>query len=183
MCDRVLALHRGHKDTGYRSGVWVIDCDPALTVSPCVSVDKGNTIAIIVRVEPSGNPQANAGPESPKKGTLTTVQHQLSSVAAAGGVANGVGAAAASGPSGLSASSTAAQATTTSTPANVAGQNGGGLEATSSPPTTTTQRNNSPSQIPTSSAAEMTMAPTATTTTTGGDQATQLGRSIKQVAI
>lgn len=162
--------------------MWVIDCDPALTVSPCVSVDKGNTIAIIVRVEPSGNPQANAGPESPKKGTLTTVQHQLSSVAA-GGVANGVGAAAASGPSGLSASSTAAQATTTSTPANVAGQNGGGVEATPSPPTTTTQRNNSPSQIPTSSAAEMTMAPTATTTTTGGDQATQLGHSIKQVAI
>lgn len=143
-----------------------------------------------MRVEPSGNPQANAGPESPKKGTLTTVQHQLS---AAAGATNGGGAA--SGPSGLPASSTAHTNNATLTPANVASQNGAGSGGQSVSVASAAaargggggnievSESDSQGQIPTSNAAEMTMAPPSAVASTGRNQATQLGHSVKQVAI
>lgn len=139
-----------------------------------------------MRVEPSGNPQANAGPESPKKGTLTTVQHQLS---AAAGATNGGGAA--SGPSGLSASSTAHTNNATLTPANVASQNGAGSGGQSVSVASAARgggnievsESDSQGQIPTSNAAEMTMAPPSAVASTGSNHATQLGHSVKQVAI
>lgn len=157
-----------------------------------LSTVKGNKIAIIVRVEPSGNPQSNAGPESPKKGTLTTVQHQLSSAAGTNGVAL---TGATSGPSGLSAGSTAAQTTntssssTTSTPTNVAIHNGASAAGTAVEASSSGE-NNSPVQIPSTaptSAADITMAPPSVvpvpkTTASTADQAAQLGHSIKQVA-
>lgn len=141
-----------------------------------------------MRVEPSGNPQANAGPESPKKGTLTTVQHQLS---AAAGATNGGGAA--SGPSGLPASSTAHTNNATLTPANVASQNGAGSGGQSVSVASAAaargggnievSESDSQGQIPTSNAAEMTMAPPSAVASTGSNHATQLGHSVKQVAI